>query len=102
MSSISGLDDIQATSQYQPPETLASAGNQPSTTPTAAAASGQPTAAQPQPTTNQPPPPVEPEQRESLCVFVLQHSNFINSEVPCICCSRKFYCTQTPHVHVCT
>jgi len=68
LSSIAGLDDIQATSQYQPPEALASAGNQPSTTPTAAA-SGQPTAAQPQPTTNQPPPPVEPEQRESpYCV----------------------------------
>ncbi|XP_065917729.1 WASH complex subunit 3-like [Dysidea avara] len=62
LGSISGLDDIQATSQYQPPETLASAGNQPSTTPAAAAASGQPTAAQPQPTTNQPPPPVETEE----------------------------------------
>ena len=75
MGSISGLDDIQATSQYQPPETLASAGNQPSTTPAAAAASGQPTAAQPQPTTNQPPPPVETEERESFhSVCVLLHA----------------------------
>lgn len=64
MASIAGLDDIQATTHYQPPETLASAGNQPATTPAATAASNQPSAAQPQPTTNQPPAPVEPEKRE--------------------------------------
>lgn len=65
MGSIAGLDDIQATTQYQPPETLASAGNQPVSTPTTATtATNQPAAVQPQPTTNQPPAPVEPEQRK--------------------------------------
>jgi len=64
LSSIAGLDDIQATAQYQPPEALASAGNQPVSAPAAATTSSQPSTGQPQPTANQPPPPTEPEQRE--------------------------------------
>ena len=96
MGSIAGLDDIQATSQYQPPETLASAGNQPSTAPTTSAPSGQPTAAQPQPTANQPPPPVEPEQRESLQHLCVHTSMCVNSTVILVP-----YCIGLTHAQFC-